>query len=136
MAEIIKNVKRTVNAWALFDWANSAYALVISTAIFPVYFIANTPDIINLGGFSFTNSALYSFAVAFSYIIIACLSPILSGIADYTGRRKFFLKLFTLIGSLACIAMWFFKGEPQLWLGTSAFILATIGFYIDYGAAA
>lgn len=128
MAEIVKNVKRTINAWALFDWANSAYALVISTAIFPVYFIANTPDIISFGGYTFTNSSLYSFAVAMSYIIIAGLSPILSGIADYTGRRKFFLKMFTLIGSLACIALYFFKGAPQLWLGTSAFILATIGF--------
>ncbi len=128
MAEIIKNVKRTINAWALFDWANSAYALVISTAIFPVYFIANTPDIIEIGGRSFTNSSLYSFAVAFSYLFIAALSPILSGIADYTGRRKFFLKMFTFMGSLACMAMWFFSDESQLWLGTSAFILATIGF--------
>lgn len=128
MAEIIKNVKRTINAWALFDWANSAYALVISTAIFPVYFIANTPDIIELGGMSFTNSSLYSFAVAFSYILIAFLSPILSGIADYTGKRMFFLKMFTFMGSLACMAMWYFTDESKLWLGTSAFILATIGF--------
>lgn len=128
MAEIIKNVKRTINAWALFDWANSAYALVISTAIFPVYFIANTPDIVELGGMSFTNSSLYSFAVAFSYILIAFLSPILSGIADYTGKRMFFLKMFTFMGSLACMAMWYFTDESKLWLGTSAFILATIGF--------
>jgi len=128
MAEIVKNDKKTINAWALFDWANSAYALVISTAIFPVYFIANTPDVITIFGQEYTNSAIYSFAVAFSYLLIAGLSPILSGIADYTGKRMFFLKAFTLIGSLACIAMWFFKGEPQLWLGTSAFILATIGF--------
>jgi len=128
MAEIIKNVKKTINAWALFDWANSAYALVISTAIFPVYFVANTPDIIDLGGTTFTNTSLYSFAVAFSYLLIAALSPILSGIADYTGKRKFFLKMFTFMGSLACMALWFFNDESQLWLGTSAFILATIGF--------
>jgi UMF1 family MFS transporter len=128
MKGFVKNDKKIINAWALFDWANSAYALVISTAIFPVYFIKFTPDIIDIGGFSFTNSALYSYSVGFSYIIIAILSPILSGIADYSGRKKFFLKLFTLIGSISCIALYFFKGEPQLWLGTSAFILATIGF--------
>ncbi len=128
MPAIVKNVKRTINAWALFDWANSAYALVISTAVFPVYFLAYTPDIITIGGLELTNSSLYGFAVAFSYLLIALLSPILSGIADYTGKRKFFLKIFTLIGSLSCMALWFFKGEPQLWLGTSAFILATIGF--------
>ncbi len=128
MSSFIKNDKKTINAWAIFDWANSAYALVISTAIFPVYFIKYTPDVISLGPFNFSNSSLYSFAVSFSYIIIACLSPLLSGMADFSGRRKFFLKIFTLIGSLACVTLYFFKGEPQLWLGTSAFILATIGF--------
>lgn len=122
------NNQQTIKAWAIFDWANSAYALVISTAIFPSYFEGYTPKIIQIGSFSFSNTALYSFAVSFSYIIIACLSPLLSGIADFSGRRMFFLKTFTLIGSLACTALYFFKGEPQLWLGTSAFILATIGF--------
>jgi MFS transporter, UMF1 family len=128
MSAIELNNKRTINAWALFDWANSAYALVISTAIFPGYFEEYTPKEISLGSLNFSNSSLYSFAVSFSYIIIASLSPLLSGIADFSGRRKFFLKIFTLIGSLACTALYFFKGEPQLWLGTSAFILATIGF--------
>ncbi|HMR89106.1 MAG TPA: MFS transporter [Saprospiraceae bacterium] len=128
MSSAIMNNKKTINAWAIFDWANSAYALVISTAIFPVYFIKYTPEEISLGPLNFSNSSLYSFAVSFSYIIIACLSPLLSGMADFSGRRKFFLKLFTLIGSIACTALYFFKGEPQLWLGTSAFILATIGF--------
>ncbi len=128
MADFQKNDKKIVNAWALFDWANSAYALVISTAIFPVYFIKFTPDIIDILGMQLTNSSLYSYAVAFSYIIIAFLSPLLSGIADYSGKKKFFLKTFTLIGSISCLTLYFFKGEPQLWLGTSAFILATIGF--------
>lgn len=128
MLAIELNNKKTINAWAIFDWANSAYALVISTAIFPGYFEEYTPKEIGLGPLTFSNSSLYSFAVSFSYIIIAILSPLLSGIADYSGRRKFFLKTFTLIGSLACTALFFFKGEPQLWLGTSAFILATIGF--------
>ncbi len=128
MSEIIKNVKKTINAWALFDWANSAYALVISTAIFPIFFIANTDPVIYIGSYSFTNSSLWTFAVSISYIIIAFLSPILSGMADYSGRRMYFLKIFTVLGSLSCIALYYFKGVPQLWLGTSAFILATIGF--------
>lgn len=128
MANFQKNDKKIVNAWALFDWANSAYALVISTAIFPVYFIKFTPDVVDILGMQLSNSSLYSYAVAFSYIIIAFLSPLLSGIADYSGKKKFFLRTFTLIGSLSCISLYFFKGEPQLWLGTSAFILATIGF--------
>lgn len=128
MTTIELNNRKTINAWAIFDWANSAYALVISTAIFPGYFEEYTPKEISLGSLNFSNSSLYSFAVSFSYIIIAALSPLLSGIADFSGRRKFFLKAFTLIGSLACTMLFFFKGAPQLWLGTSAFILATIGF--------
>ncbi len=123
-----KNDKKTINAWAVFDWANSAYALVISTAIFPIYFIENTPDFIPIGNYSISNSSLYSYAIAFSYLIIAILSPFLSGIADFSGKKMFFLKLFTVLGSIACIALYFFNGAAELWLGTSAFILATIGF--------
>ncbi len=128
MAEIIKNDKRTINGWALFDWANSAYALVISTAVFPIYFISVTPDIVEFAGFTFTNSSLYTFAVSVSYIIIAVLSPILSGIADYSGRKKYFLKIFTTIGAVSCCLLFLFKGEEQVFLGTATFILATIGF--------
>jgi MFS transporter, UMF1 family len=127
-AIVPKNDKKTIKAWALFDWANSAYSLVISTAIFPVYFVKSTPEKINLLGMEFSNGALYSFSVSFSYIIIAMLSPILSNIADYSGKRMFFLKLFTIIGAVNCSILYFFKGEPQMWLGTTAFILGTIGF--------
>ncbi len=122
------NNKKVINAWALFDWANSAYALVISTAIFPVYFIANTPESISFMGADIPDSAFYSYAVAFAYVLIAIMSPLLSGMADYGKSRLRFLKIFTVIGSLSCIALYFFKGQPELWLGTSAFILATIGF--------
>ncbi len=122
------NDKKTINSWALFDWANSAYALVISTAIFPIYFTANTPEIVNIGGLEFTNSSLYTFAVSFSFILIAFMSPILSGIADYSGRKKYFLKLFTIIGSIACSSLWFFDGAGTYWIGTIGFIVATVGF--------
>jgi MFS transporter, UMF1 family len=125
---IQKNNRRIINAWAMFDWANSAYSLVISTAIFPIYFIVNTPDIINIGGKDIENSSLYSFSVAFAYILIAVLSPLLSGIADSSGKRKFFLKMFTTIGSLSCIALFLFTGEATIWIGLGAFIIATIGF--------
>jgi UMF1 family MFS transporter len=128
MHEFRLNDKKVINGWAFFDWANSAYALVISTAIFPAYFIAYTPESIPILGNYISNSSLYSFAVSFSYLLIAMLSPLLSGIADYGGRRMFFMKMFTIIGSISCMALFFFKGEQQLWLGTSAFILATIGF--------
>jgi UMF1 family MFS transporter len=122
------NDPRTINGWAIFDWANSAYALVISAAIFPAYFVNVTDDFISLGSWTISNSALYAYAISFSYLIIAILSPILSGIADYSGRRKFFLRFFTMLGSLSCMSLFFFKSMDQIALGTLGFILATIGF--------
>lgn len=121
------NNKKVENAWAMFDWANSAYNLVISTAIFPPYFIAVTNEYIPLLGKEFSNSALYAFAVTFSYAIIALTSPLLSGIADYGGKRMFFLRLFTIIGAVSCIALFFFDGMSTIILGLMAFILATVG---------
>ena len=119
--------KRVENAWAMFDWANSAYSLVISTAIFPPYFIKMTEDYVNIFGREMSNSALYAFAVSFSYAVIALTSPLLSGIADYGGKRMFFLKLFTYIGSISCIALFFFDGMSTFFLGISAFAIATMG---------
>lgn len=132
------NDKKTINGWAIYDWANSAYFLVISTAIFPAYFLSNTPEVVSLLGLEMSNSSLYSYSVSFSYIIIVFLSPLLSGIADFGDKRMYFLKLFTVFGSLSCIALYFFAGVGQMWLGTTAFILATIGcagglvFYDSY----
>lgn len=132
------NDKRTINGWAYFDWANSAYYLVISTAIFPIYFSSVTNETISLFGGTISNTALYSFSVSAAYILIAFLSPLLSGIADYTGRRMYFLKTFTLIGAIGCIALFFFHSPQTMWIGTAAFIMGTIGaagglvFYDSY----
>ncbi len=128
MSQIVKNDKRTINGWAIFDWANSAYALVISTAIFPVYFIEYTSPQVEILGFTTSNTALYSFSVAAAYVLIAILSPLLSGIADYSGRKKIFLKLFTVLGSLSCMCLYFFQGPEDMWIGTICFVLATLGF--------
>jgi UMF1 family MFS transporter len=132
------NNKRVINGWAYFDWANSAYYLVISTTIFPIYFSSVTDEQVNLFGGTISNASLYSFSVSAAYILIALLSPLLSGIADLTGRRMYFLKTFTLIGASGCIALFFFRSPETLWIGTTAFILGTIGaagglvFYDSY----
>jgi len=122
------NDKKTIRGWAVFDWANSAYALVITAAIFPGYFLAVTDDQINFFGGQISNSTLYAYAISGAYLIIAIFSPLLSGIADYGGRRKTFLKFFTTIGALACITLVFFKTMSQIELGVIAFMIATIGF--------
>lgn len=122
------NDPKTINGWALFDWANSSYALVITTALFPSYFLAVTDDNFMLWGIKMTDSAMYAFAVSAAYLLITLASPILSGIADYGGKKKFFLKFFTTLGAISCISLWFFTSMSTLALGTISFILATIGF--------
>ncbi len=121
------NDKKVINGWAFFDWANSVYFLVISTAVFPIYYLSITEDTVNILGITLSNSALYSYVVSSSYIIIALLSPILSGMADYSGRKKFFLKAFTWLGSLACMTLFFFSSSSLIGLGTLGFAFATIG---------
>ena len=132
------NDKKVIKGWAFFDWANSAYYLVISTTIFPIYFSNVAPADITIAGSTISNSALYSFTVSAIYILIAVLSPILSGIADYSGRRMFFLRMFTIIGAAGCVGLYFFNSPETLWIGTSAFMLGTLGaagglvFYDSY----
>lgn len=127
MKEFKLNDKRVINGWAMFDWANSAYFLVIATAVFPIYFTAVTDDTISVFGKDVANSAVYSYAVSFAYIIIALMTPLLSGMADYGGKRKKFLVVFTWIGSISCIGLFFFSNAGAIWWGTAMFVLASIG---------
>lgn len=122
------NDRKTINGWAFFDWANSSYALVISVAIFPNYYIRVTDDFIPILGMQISNSSLYAFSLSGAYFIIAVLLPMLSGIADYSGRRLLFLRFFTSLGAISCAALFFFKGMPQVAIAIVFFILATIGF--------
>ena len=124
----VLNDEKVIRAWALFDWANSAYSLVITTAIFPIYFIAVAPDQINILGKSFSNTSVYSYSISFAYILISLVAPILGGIADAGNRRLSFLKLFTTMGSIACMVLFFFTDAPMVWLGTMAFIISTLGY--------
>ena len=126
--EIRLNDKRIVRGWAFFDWANSAFALVISVAVFPAYFIKMTPDTIPILGMDISNSALFSYTISLSYLLIVVALPYLSGLADYSGRRKYFLKRFTWMGAIACILLFFFTGTDTLWFGLLAFMFAQIGF--------
>lgn len=125
--KILVNDKRTINGWAFFDWANSAYSLVISTAIFPIYFIAVTNDRIDLFGRLVENSVFYSYLVSGSFLIVALFSPLLGGIADYGDKRMFFMRLFSTVGSIACVFLFFFESHFQIVLGSIAFGVATIG---------
>jgi UMF1 family MFS transporter len=121
--------KKVINGWAMYDWANSVYSLLITSSIFPAYYsgITSGKQIIFLGHLFKKPAALYDYAVAFSFLAVAIMSPLLSSIADAFGNKKSFMQFFCYMGSLSCCAMyWFEPDNPQL--GIVLFILASIGF--------
>jgi UMF1 family MFS transporter len=129
--------KRVINGWAMYDWANSVYNLVITSTIFPAYFEAITgdgnentmADKVHFLGRDFVNTALYNYALAFAMLIVAFISPLLSSIADYKGNKKSFLNFFLTIGSLACAGLYFFKDSNSLGIGIGCMIIACVGFW-------
>jgi UMF1 family MFS transporter len=127
-----KNNPKTIKAWAMFDWANSAYNLVITSTIFPAYYVAITAnpkngDRVMFFGHSFVNTALMDYALATAYMIMVLLLPILSSIADYKGNKKIFMQFFTIIGAISCCSLYFFKSST-LEMGVIAFALAAVGY--------
>jgi len=116
----------------MYDWANSVYQLTIASAIFPIYYNQVTksgPDdyMVSFFGLEVINTVLYSWAIAAAYLVVAVFSPMLSSIADYTGRRKSFMQFFTWLGALSCGALFFFDGS-NIELGVIAFALGTLGY--------
>jgi UMF1 family MFS transporter len=126
-----KGDKKVANAWAMYDWANSVYHLVITSTIFPIYYSAvthtNGSERVSFFGLKFLPDALYTYALSFAFLVIAAISPLLSGIADYRGNKKIFMKFFCYMGALACSAMYFFTAD-NLWLGILLVIFACIGY--------
>jgi len=126
-----KGSKKLIGAWALYDWANSVYSLVISSAIFPIYYSqyvfsqTNSVEILNL---DINKDTLISSVSAFSFLLIAFLSPLLSGIADFIGNKKIFMKFFVYMGSLSCIGLYWFELET-IEISLLFYTLGLIGFW-------
>ena len=119
--------KKIVNAWAMYDWANSAYSLIITSAIFPAYYTAIAPEQVHFLGRVFPRTSLASYSISFSFLMIAILSPILSSIADYRGNKKAFMQFFCYLGSAACIGLTFLT-DKNISFGICCSIIASIGF--------
>jgi len=111
--------KKLINGWAFYDWANSVYSLVISTAVFPLYYSGITSDkVVSFLGIEWEQpDTLYSYTLSFSFLVVACMSPILSAIADYTGNKKRFLKIFCTIGAVSVMSLYFFESIDTIWIG-------------------
>jgi UMF1 family MFS transporter len=125
--------KKIIAGWAMYDWANSVYNLVITTTFFPAYYAAvtslkNFPDGIVFLGRRFVNTELKDYVLATGFLVIALLSPILSSVADYKGNKKSFMRFFCYLGAASCSLLFFFD-QSNILLGLLCFMFAGIGFY-------
>ena len=132
MKNLEKGSPKLMQAWAFYDWANSVYTLVIASTIFPIYYGAlfrqKEIEEIQLAGFTIQSDALIPYVTAIGFLIIAVISPLLSGIADYLGNKKFFLQFFCYLGSISCMSLYFFSLE-NIVISLLIYLLALIGFW-------
>ena len=131
MAELQKGSKKLLDAWAFYDWANSVYTLTIASAVFPIFYEALFSDrdhYIDVFGLHLKNSALISFITAFAFLLVAFISPLLSGIADYVGNKKSFMKFFCYLGVLSCMGLYWFNLE-NVYIGLVFYFLGLIGYW-------
>jgi UMF1 family MFS transporter len=143
---IQKGDKKIIRGWVMYDWANSVYNLVISSSIFPIFYETQTrmvyaernglnsdavdPNSVTVDflGMHVSPSVLYSLTLSLSFVIVTFLSPLLSGIADYTGSKKKFLRFFCYLGSMSAMSLYFFDAH-QIELGLLSVLLASIGYW-------
>ena len=124
--------KKVLRSWAMYDWANSAYSLVITSTLFPIYFNAIATEDgnndVQFLGYTFNSDSLQTYAISAAFLIIMLLSPLLSSIADYSGKKKKFMFFFSTMGAISCSLMYFFTGVETIYIGVFCSMLAAIGF--------
>ncbi|MEO8088651.1 MAG: MFS transporter [Bacteroidota bacterium] len=129
---IEKGNKKLINAWAMYDWANSAYSLTITSAIFPIYFTAvttiNGSKEVHFLGRNFNADSLQTYAISLAFLVIAAINPLLSSIADYSGNKKKFMYFFSTLGAISCASLYFFRGPGTIAIGVFGAVFAAIGY--------
>lgn len=142
---LIKGDKKIIRGWVFYDWANSVYNLVISSAIFPIFYdhqtttfylnernrealLPNETVTVDFWGHTLSSSVLFSYVLSLSFLVVAILSPLLSGVADISGNKKRFLQFFCYFGAISCISLYFFDPAHLEWSMISVFC-ASIGFW-------
>ena len=136
---IEKGDKKIIRGWVMYDWANSVYPLIISSAIFPILYETQTSvkdpitkatifDTVSVFGMEFKNTEFYAYLICLSYIVVAMLSPVLSGIADAGGKRKLFMQFFCYLGAISSGLLYFFHADRSSVVGGP--------FYIDWSILA
>jgi UMF1 family MFS transporter len=131
MQKLKKGSQKLLNAWAFYDWANSVYTLTIASSIFPIFYSAlfiSEIKTVQAFGFEFKSTALITFVTAFTFLIVALTSPILSGIADYVGNKKNFMRFFCYVGSAGCIGLYWFRLD-HIYLSILFYFMGLIGYW-------
>ncbi len=145
----IKNNPKIMKAWALYDWANSVYSLVITSTIFPIYYSILTTasekaeyvketgqwikvpvrHMITIFGKEYQPDAIYGYSLTISFLIVVLISPFLSSLADTIGNKKSFLQFFCYLGATSCMGLAMFTGMQNVFLGLLFSITASVGFW-------
>lgn len=129
---LAKGSKKLLNAWAFYDWANSVYSLVIASAVFPIFYGALFSkagvETVEIFGGTIRSTPLISYTTAAAFLCVAILSPLLSGVADYIGNKKNFMRFFCYLGALSCIGLYFFSLE-HIYSSLLFYFFGLIGFW-------
>ncbi|WP_375239517.1 MFS transporter, partial [Aurantibacter sp.] len=133
MESLKKGSKKLLNAWAFYDWANSVYTLTIASSIFPIFYASlflNSDEPAKAFGFEFKQTVLITLVTAFTFLVVAILSPILSGVADYVGNKKRFMQFFCYVGSIGCIGLYWFGIESnEIYYSLLFYFMGLIGYW-------
>ena len=149
MKKQIKNNPRIMQAWAVYDWANSVYSLVITSTIFPIYYSILTTayekkeyisetgkwidvpvrNMIKFFGKTYEPDAVYGSSLTLSFFIVVILTPILSSLADIIGNKKSFMQFFCYLGATSCMGLALFTSMETVYLGLLFSITASVGFW-------
>ncbi|MEH6681554.1 MAG: MFS transporter [Sediminicola sp.] len=132
---LVKGSKKLLNAWAFYDWANSVYSLVISSAIFPIFYgalfrTANIEKVVIFGG-EIARAPLISYVTSAAFLFIAIITPLLSGVADYLGNKRMFLKFFCYLGGVSCIGLYWFSLD-HIYFGLLCYFFGLVGFWVSF----
>ncbi len=131
----IKGSRKLLNAWAFYDWANSVYSLVISSAIFPIFYgalfrVANIEKVTIFGG-EIARAPLISYVTSLAFVFIAIVTPLIAGVSDYLGNKRLFLKIFCYLGGISCIGLYWFSLE-NIYLGLTCYFFGLVGFWVSF----
>lgn len=138
-----------MQAWAVYDWANSVYSLVITSTIFPIYYSILTTayekkeyisetgkwidvpvrNMIKFFGETYEPDAVYGYSLTLSFFMVVILTPILSSLADIIGNKKSFMQFFCYLGATSCMGLALFTSMETVYLGLLFSITASVGFW-------